>query len=132
MNSSCMHAFIYILDPPTSFGTNHTLPIGLLCEDKLIQMHSCLSASDLSFLQKLCLIAYDCHLCSWLQICGSSLCFTGFCVVYIVPKLQYYLGNCLLFLFYLFIHLKHLKGTSLKHRGLNTHFLPVPKIQDLS
>ena len=51
---------------------------------------------------------------------------TGFCVVYIVVKLQYYVGNCLLFRFYLFGHWKHLIGTNLKYRGLNANFSTSP------
>src|SRR6218665_252690 len=35
---------------------------------------------------------------------------TGFCVVCTVLQLPYYVGNCLLSRFYVFIHLKHLIG----------------------
>jgi len=52
-------------------------------------------------------------------------CFSLFIFASVVRvKLQCYVGNCLLFYFYLFRHRKHLNGTSLKHIGLNTHFVP--------
>ena len=51
---------------------------------------------------------------------------TGSCALCVVLKLQYYMGYCLSFRFYLFTHRKHLNGTSPKHRGLNAHFQPVP------
>src|SRR6218665_528261 len=52
---------------------------------------------------------------------------TGSCALCIVLKLQYYMGYCLSFRFYLFTHRKHLNGTSPKHRGLNAHFQPTPQ-----